>query len=240
MSENLSRQISKQSIYNQLLKNLPNEEFERLLPDMEYISFELGQVLYQAEERIDYVYFPEHSMISIVANMVNGQSTEIGIIGYEGMTGLDVLMGANSTLNENMVQMQNGAFRVKTETIKKEFNHCGAFHDSVLIFARLFMLQVSQTAVCNRLHSVEERLARWLLMSRDRSATDDLHLTQEFIAIMLGTNRATVTISAIMLQDIGYIKYSRGHITITDREGLEDFTCDCYKIVRKEYDRFLG
>ena len=237
MSEKLNRQISNQIVQNQILKTLPDKDFARLLPDLEKLDLEIGQVLYRAEEVIDYVYFPEHSMISIVSNTVKGQSTEVGVIGGEGMTGFDVVMGSDSTLNENMVQIPNGAYRIRAKAIKKEFDNCGAFHDSLLSFVRLFILQVSQTAVCNRLHTVEERLARWLLMSRDRSATDDLRLTQEFVAIMLGTNRATVTMSAIVLQNIGYIKYTRGHITITDREGLEDFTCDCYKIIKNQYKR---
>lgn len=240
MPDRSSRQTPTGLTHNQILNSLTDEELERLLPDLEKVSLELGQVLYRAEEPINYIYFPHHAMISIVANTAGGQSTEVGVIGYEGMTGIDVLMGSDTTLNENMVQISDGAFRVKTNTIREEFRRCGAFHDSVLRFIRLFILQVSQTAVCNRLHSIEERLARWLLMSRDRSATDDLHLTQEFVAIMLGTNRATVTMSAIVLQDIGYIQYKRGHITITDREGLEDFTCDCYKIIKREYNGILN
>ena len=240
MYENLNLKTSSRSINNHILKSLPKEDFNRLLPDLEKVTLDLGQVLYRAEEPIEYVYFPDYAMISVVANTVNGQSTEVGVIGNEGMTGFDVLMGADYSLNENIVQISDGAFRVKTGVIQKEFKLCGAFHDSFLGFARLLLLQISQTAVCNRLHSIEERLARWLLMSRDRSESDDLHLTQEFVAIMLGTNRATVTMSAITIQDIGYIKYKRGHIEITDREGLEDFTCDCYKTIKREYDRFSG
>ncbi len=240
MAEDLNLKTSNRLTHNRILNSLPQEDFERLLPDLEKVTLDLGQILYRAEGTIDYVYFPDYAMVSVVANTVNGQRTEVGVIGNEGMTGFDVLMGADYSLNENIVQIPDGAFRVKTGVIQKEFKRCGAFHDSFLRFARLLLLQISQTAVCNRLHSIEERFARWLLMSRDRSETDDLNLTQEFVAIMLGTNRATVTMSAITIQDIGYIKYKRGHIEITDREGLEDFTCDCYKTIKREYDRFLG
>jgi CRP-like cAMP-binding protein len=234
---NLSRQPHLSTV-NYILNALPEEDLERLLPDLEPVELKLGQVLYRPEEPIEYVYFPNNTMISVVAMTAEGQSAEIGIIGWEGMVGMDVLMGSDSTLNEHLVQHPNGALRINAAAVKTEFRRCGALHDLLLRFIRLMMIQIGQTALCNRLHTVDERLARWLLLCRDRAGTDKLQLTQEFLSIMLGTNRATVTMSAIALQSAGFIKYTRGHITIKDHEGLEDFSCECYKIVKKEYDRF--
>jgi CRP-like cAMP-binding protein len=226
------------STKNFILNALSKEEYERLLPDLEPVELQLGQFLYRAEELIEYVYFPNDSMISVIATTTEGQTAEVGVIGWEGMTGMDVLMGSDSTLNDHLVQHPNGALRVKTAIIREEFKRGGRLHDSLLRFTRLMMIQIGQTALCNRLHTVEERLARWLLLCRDRAGTNELLLTQEFLAIMLGANRATVTMSAIALQSAGYIKYRRGHINITNREGLLDFSCDCYQTVKREYDRF--
>ena len=225
------------STKNRILNALPKEEFERLLPDLELVELFLGQFLYRAEDTIRYVYFLNDAMISVVATTTAGQSVEIGVIGREGMIGLEVLMGSDSTLNDHLVQDSNSALRISTAAIREEFNRCSILHDLLLHFSRLLMTQIGQTALCNRLHTVEERLSRWLLLCRDRSETNELQLTQEFLAIMLGTNRATVTMSAIALQSAGYIKYSRGRITIIDRKGMEDFTCECYRIVKTEYDR---
>ena len=224
---------------NHILDSLPDQDFERLRPDLEAVQLDLGQIIYRSEEPIECVYFPNNAMISVVANTYGGQSAEVGVIGHEGITGIDVLMGSDSTLNENIIQLPGGALRIKTAAVRSEFKRGGALHDSILCFTRLLMLQISQTAVCNRLHTVEERLARWLLLCRDRAATNELKLTQEFLSIMLGTNRATVTMAAIGLQNIGSIKYTRGLITIIDRQGLEDFSCDCYQTVKKEYDKLM-
>lgn len=225
---------------NFILNALSEEEYERLLPDLEPVQLPLGQRIYRAAEPVEYVYFPNTSMVSVVATTTEGQCAEVGVIGWEGMTGMDVLMGSDSTLNDHLVQHPNGALRVKTAAIRKEFKRGGILHDTLLSFTRLMMIQIAQTALCNRLHMVEERLARWLLLCRDRSGTNKLQLTQEFLAIMLGVNRATVTVSAIALQSAGYIKYRRGHINIIDGEGLEDFSCNCYHTVKREYDRFLN
>ncbi len=227
----------KSATKNYILNSLPKEDYERLLPDLEQVNLSIGEIIYQAEEPIKHVYFPNNAMISVIANTFSGQSAEVGVIGHEGMVGIDVLLGSDSTMNENIIQLADGALRMETAAVRREFKRAGALHDSILKFTRLLMIQISQTALCNRLHTVEERLARWLLLCQDRSATDELKLTQEFLSIMLGANRATVTLAAITLQDIGYIQYSRGRIVITDREGLEDFSCDCYQTVKQEYDR---
>jgi len=238
MSEdsNLSTE-SRLSTKNRILNALPTEEYERLLPDLEPVELFLGQYLYRAEDTIRHVYFPSDAVVSIVATTTEGQSVEIGVIGREGMVGMEILMGSDSTLNDHLVQDASSALRISTAAIREEFKRGGVLHDSLLHFTRLLMTQIGQTALCNRLHTIEERLSRWLLLCRDRAGTNELQLTQEFLATMLGTNRASVTIAAIALQSAGYIKYSRGHITIIDGKGLEDFTCECYKIVKTEYDR---
>lgn len=234
-SHNLNnpRPISK----NLILNALPDDEFERLLPHLETVKLALGDFIYRAEEPIKYVYFPSNAMISVIASTTEGQSAEIGLIGHEGMVGMDVLLGSNMTLHDNLVQHPNGALRLRTEIIREEFDKGGVLQKLLLRFTHLMIIQIGQTALCNRLHTVEERLSRWLLLCRDRAGTNHLKLTQEFLSIMLGTNRATVTMSAIALQSAGYIKYSRGNITITNSDGLKDFSCECYAIVKKEYDR---
>ena len=222
---------------NLILNRLPKKDFERIQPDLETVKLTLGQIVYRAEEPIEHIYFPNNAMISVIANTMDGQSAEVGVIGFEGIIGADVLLGANTAINENIIQLADGALQMKTAAAVKEFRRCGAFQELSLHFVRLLIIQISQTALCNRLHTVEERLARWLLMCLDRSLTDELQMTQEFLSVMLGANRATVTLSAIALQSAGFIRYSRGRIAILDREGLEDFSCACYRTVKREYDR---
>ncbi len=213
---------------NFILKSLPEEDFERLLPDLEKVELPLGKIIYHPDDIIKYVYFPEHSMISIVSTTAEGESVEIGVVGREGMAGIDVLLGVDSTPHETMVQLADGCYRATTQAIRKEFNRNGAFHDSILRYFHAAMIQIAQTAVCNRVHQIEQRLARWLLLYHDRAATDTLLLTQEFLAMMLGANRPSVTVAAANLRASGFISYRRGKITILDRQGLEDFTCECY------------
>ena len=232
----LSRE-SPVSTKNYILNSLPAAEFERLLPDLEPVKVGLGAILYRPEQTIEYVYFPNDAMASIVATTTEGQSAETGVVGREGIVGVDVLMGSDISFNETFIQLAGGGLRMKTSVIRERFKEGGALQNSILKFIRLMMLQISQTALCNRLHTVEERLARWLLLCHDRAASDKLHLTQEFLGIMLGANRSTVTTAAITLQGGGFIKYSRGLITILDRAALEHFSCDCYRTVKEEYDR---
>jgi CRP-like cAMP-binding protein len=228
---------SRHTTKNHILNALPDEDYHRLHQHLEEVQLTLGQVLYRPDELIKYVYFPDDSMNSVVATTPDGQCAEVGVIGREGICGVDVLMGVDSTSNENIIQIPDGALRIKTETIRAEFKRGGAFQDLALLYIHALMMQISQTALCNRLHSLEQRLARWLLMSHDRAKGDELTLTQEFLSIMLGVNRPTVSNAAVLLQGGGFIKYSRGRITISDREGLEDFACDCYDVVKPEYDR---
>ncbi len=221
------------STRNYILNSLPDEDYNRLRPGLEKLDLPRGKNIYMPDERIKHVYFPDSSMISVVTNTSIGESIEAGVIGWEGLAGIEVLMGVDSTSNESMVQIANGAIRIKTELIRKEFQRNGALNKIALLYMHALLMQVSQTALCNRLHSLEQRLSRWLLMCRDRSGTDEIRLTQEFLSIMLGVNRPTVSIAATTLQSAGYIQYSRGRITIVDSPKLEKFTCECYSAVKK-------
>jgi CRP-like cAMP-binding protein len=178
------------------------------------------------------VYFPNHALISLVTQMTDGKIVEVGLIGKEGMSGLTALMSEGTSPERAVVQIPNGATRVELSVIKEEFMRGGQLQKSLLAYARKFMRQVAQTAACNATHSAEERLSRWLLMCQDRIKGSELKLTQEFIAEMLGTRRATVSLGAMVLQNEGLIQYSRGHIKIVDRPGLEAFTCECYQATR--------
>lgn len=218
---------------NYILNSLPDADYKRLLPDLEQVELTHAKNIFRPDEPIEFVYFPNTAMISVVTNTSDGQSIEAGVIGWEGMAGVEVLMGVDSTSNESMVQIPNGALRINTDAIRKEFDRGEAFNRVTLRYLHALLLQVSQTALCNRLHSLEQRLARWLLMCRDRTKNDEINLTQEFLSIMLGVNRPTVTIAATALQNAGCIKYSRGHITITDGKALEKYTCECYQAVKK-------
>jgi CRP-like cAMP-binding protein len=189
---------------------------------------------------MDYVYFPSNSMVSLVSRLSDGSSVEIGIVGYEGMVGVSSVLGVDRSPHETMVQIPDGGVQMKTSVLREEFKRGGALHDSLLRYLQLLLLQTSQIAACNRLHSIGERLARWLLMCHDRVRREELHLTQEFLAMMLGIRRAGVTEAALILQAEEYIRYRRGQITILDRAGLEDFTCECYRIVKDEFDRVVG
>jgi CRP-like cAMP-binding protein len=221
---------------NRILNALSFADYQHLHLNLETVKLTRSQVLFHPDEKIKYVYFPESAMISVIATTPDGQAAEVGVIGREGIVGVDVLMGVDSTANECLVQLSGGALRIKTEIIKKEFKPGGTFHDVSLRYIHALMMQISQTALCNRLHSIEQRLSRWLLMCHDRSTSDVLALTQDSLAVMLGVNRPSLTLIAIALQESGFIKYSRGKITIYDRKGLEDVACDCYQVVKPEYD----
>jgi len=220
---------------NDILNALPADDLARLTPLLEHVDLPHGKVLYQPDVPIKHVYFPEHAMISVVAYTDDGQATEVAVIGGEGATGVSVVMGSNSTHYENIVQLPNGGWRIKTKDVREEFARNGALHDLLLRFTNKLLVQVSQTALCNRVHTVEKRLSKWLLMSSDRTESNEMHLTQELLAMMLGANRTTVTRTAIVLQDAGFISYKRGKIVILDRPGLEDYTCECYEVIKAAY-----
>ncbi|HEX8128592.1 MAG TPA: Crp/Fnr family transcriptional regulator [Pyrinomonadaceae bacterium] len=225
---------------NHILAALPSADYERLAPHLERVEMYRGQTLYRAGERLDYVYFPIRSMISLVSEMADGSSVEVGIVGFEGMAGLSLVLGVELSPHTQMVQIPDGGLRLRAEVLIDEFRRYGALHDLLLRYTQGLMLHTAQLVACNRVHHVEERLARWLLMSRDRCVCDELPLTQEFLSLMLGVRRAGVTEAALTLQADGYIHYTRGHITITDRAGLEGASCLCYGIMREEFDRLTA
>jgi CRP-like cAMP-binding protein len=225
---------------NRILAALPQEERDRLAPHLEHVDLPHSKILYDADGPIGHVYFPTGAMISLVSQLPDGSSVEVGVTGFEGMAGLSVIMGIDRSPHMCIVQIPDGAVRVRAEVIKDEFKRGGVLQTLLLGYVHSLMIQVSQVAACNRLHTVEERLARWLLMCYDRCVCEELPLTQEFLAIMLGCRRAGVTTAAITLQADGYIKYTRGHITLTDRRGLQDITCDCYRVLKEDFDRTLS
>ncbi len=225
---------------NRLLAGLPAEEYTRLLPHLEPISFELGEVLYQSSGQINYIYFLTDSIVSLLYTMENGMSAEIGIVGNEGVVGIALFMGGETVPNRALVQSAGTTLRMKACLLQDEFKRGGKFQQRLLRYTQAFVTQISQTAVCNRLHPVERQLARWLLLSHDRLQTDELVMTHEMIANMLGTRREGVTIAAGKLQDAGLITYYRGRISIINRMGLEATVCECYRVVKDEFDRLLA
>lgn len=224
---------------NYLLKALPDDEYELLSPELQEVTLKVGDIINHPYELIPYVYFPNDSMISVVASTPDGQLSEAGVVGCEGLLGIGVLLGADSTPHENIVQLPGTALKISTRSIREKFDQCPALRRLLLRFTHAHMMQISQTALCNRLHDVDKRLVRWILMAHDRSASDTLPFTQELLAIMLGVHRPSVSPAAAHLKDIGYIQYSRGLIKVLDRKGLEEFCCDCYKVVKTEYECVL-
>ena len=225
---------------NRLLSRLPPEELERLLPHLGRVSFKLGEVIYESGGRQSYIYFPTTAIISLLYLMKNGSSAEMGVAGNDGLVGIALFMGGDTVPNRAVVQSAGDALRMKTKALQEEFAQGGTFQRLLLRYTQALMTQMSQTAVCNRLHSVEQQLCRWLLLSRDRLNTDELVMTQELIANMLGVRREGVTHAAQRLQETGLISYVRGRIKILDRSGLEATVCECYRVVKDEYDRLLG
>jgi CRP-like cAMP-binding protein len=225
---------------NHLLAGVKPEELARLTPNLQLISLPLGHVLYESGEKMDYVYFPTTAIISLLYIMENGSSAEIGVVGNDGLVGIAIFMGGNTTPNRAVVQSAGKTFKMKAELMKDEFTRGGRFHNLCLRYTQALITQISQTAVCNRLHSVDQQLCRWLLLSHDRLPSDRLIMTQDLIANMLGVRREGITHAAKRLQSAGYISYVRGDMTILDRKGLETSVCECYQVVRTEYDRLLA
>jgi len=227
---------SKATIKNRLLAALPEKPYQRLQPHLEPFAFEHSKILYEIGEPIKYCYFPSDAVVSLVTQMEDGKIVEVGLVGNEGVTGLPFLLGQKKSAERAIVQIPNGGVRAKADVILKEFMRGEEMHSIVLRYLNSFLRQVAQTAACNASHTIEERLSRWLLMCHDRVESDQINLTQEFIAEMLGTRRATVNVGAINLQSAGLIKYNRGRIQVMDRPGLERFACECYEAVRKVAD----
>lgn len=225
---------------NLLLAALPPSEYERLLPQLQQVSFALGEVVYEFGGHLDYVYFPTNSIVSLLYTMENGTSAEMGLTGNDGVVGIALFMGGGTMPNRAVVQSAGGAIRMKARVLQEEFALGGKFQRLLLRYTQALITQISQTAVCNRLHSVEQQLCRWLLLSHDRVKVDELIMTQELIADMLGVRREGVTVAAGRLQDSGAISYVRGHIKILNRQKLEETVCECYRVVKEEFDRLLG
>jgi CRP-like cAMP-binding protein len=225
-------------VKNLILNSLPSREYERMLPDLELISLPLDVILYRSGEVVEHVYFPDAGIVSLVTHMRSGVSVEVGLIGRDGMVGIPVLLGDDIASEEAIVQIAGGAMRMSAALFKERLkkNH-NPLLTQLLLYTRNLMRQVAQTAACNRLHTVEERLSRWLLMCHDRMESDELPLKQEFISNMLGTRRASVGDAATGLQAEGLIRYSRGHISILKRKGLEKAACECYRAVKEETER---
>ena len=227
-------------IENRLLALLPTEDYERLRSNLQAVSFSLGEVVYEFGGQLDYVFFPTTSIISLLYTMENGSSAEMGLTGNDGVVGIALFMGGGTMPNRAVVQSAGGALRMKAKILKDEFALGGKFQQLLLRYTQALITQISQTAVCNRLHSVEQQLSRWLLLSHDRLNTDELIMTQELIADMLGVRREGVTVAAGRLQDYGAISYVRGRIQILDRQKLEEAVCECYRVVKDEFKRLLG
>lgn len=227
-------------VENRLLAMLPVDEFERLRPNLRPVSFSLGEVVYEFGGQLDYVFFPTTSIVSLLYTMENGASAEMGLTGNDGVVGIALFMGGGTMPNRAVVQSAGGALRMKAKVLQDEFALGGRFQQLLLRYTQALITQISQTAVCNRLHSVEQQLCRWLLLSHDRVQADELIMTQELIADMLGVRREGVTVAAGHLQDIGAISYVRGRIQILNRQRLEEAVCECYRVVKDEFDRLLG
>ena len=223
---------------NQLLAALPDAEWRRWRPQLEWVELPLGQVLYEAGNTLSHVYFPTTAIVSLLYVMENGASAEIAVVGNEGLVGISLFMGGESTPSRAVVQSAGEGFRLPAQTIKDEFSCAPVLH-LLLRYTQALITQMAQTAVCNRHHTLDQQLCRWLLLSLDRLHGIELVMTQELIANMLGVRREGVTDGARKLQEAGLIRYARGRVTVLNRKGLEKRTCECYAVVKNEYDRLL-
>ncbi len=224
---------------NHLLDALPASDYERIAEHLELVPLKLGDVLYEPGVRMRYVYFPTTAIVSLLYVMEDGASAEIAIVGNEGILGISLFMGGDTTPSRALVQSAGYGFRLKAQHLKEEFQRFGPTTHLLLRYTQALITQMAQTAVCNRHHSVDQQLCRWLLLSLDRLASNELLMTQELIANMLGVRREGVTEAAGKLQDAGLIRYRRGKITVLDRPGLEARSCECYQVVKTEFDRLL-
>ena len=224
---------------NSLLATLPDPEWQRWRPLLEQVEMPLGQVLYESGATLTHVYFPTTAIVSLLYVMENGASAEIAVVGNEGLVGVSLFMGGESTPSRAVVQSAGQGFRLKAQIMKDEFDRAGPVLHLLLRYTQALITQMSQTAVCNRHHSLDQQLCRWLLLSLDRLRINELAMTQELISNMLGVRREGVTEAAVKLQEAGLISYVRGRITVLDRPGLEKRTCECYAVVKREYDRLL-
>jgi CRP-like cAMP-binding protein len=224
---------------NHLLAVLPKADSDRLLPFLELVPLPLGKALYESGDALNHVYFPTTAIVSLLYELENGSSAEIAVVGNEGIVGIALFMGGDTMPNRAVVQSAGHAYRLTGQLLKKEFNRAGELQHLLLRYTLALLSQMAQTAVCNRHHTVDQQLCRWLLLSLDRLPANELSMTQELIANMLGVRREGVTEAAGKLQEAGLIQYHRGRITVLDRPGLEARVCECYEVVRKEFSRLL-
>ena len=222
---------------NLLLAALTATELKRLRAHLEPVAMPLGHVVYESGRMLDHVYFPTTAIVSLLYVMEDGSSAEIAVVGKEGLVGISLFMGGETTPSRAVVQSAGQAFRLGAQHLRAEFNRAGSLQHLLLRYTQSLITQMAQTAVCNRHHSVDQQLCRWLLLSLDRLPTQELVMTQELIANMLGVRREGVTAAAGKLQDAGVIEYRRGHITVLDRSKLETMSCECYEVVRRECER---
>jgi len=225
---------------NRLLAALPRSEYERVVPHLERVSLPQGKILFEAGDLVRHAYFPTDGVVSLLSITEDGETVEVAMVGKEGMTGVPIILRVGITPYRSMVQIPGEAMRIKADALTTEFNRNGHLQDLLLRYTHSLLAQVTQSAICNRFHTVDARLGRWLLVIRDRIRSETFYLTQEFIAHMLGTPRTVVTVAANKLQDAGLIRYKRGKITILNRQGLESAACECYVIVIKEISSFIA
>ncbi|MBN3872757.1 Crp/Fnr family transcriptional regulator [Nostoc sp. JL33] len=225
---------------NRLLAALPASDYQRLVPHLKLVSLPTRKVIYEPGEPITHVYFPQNAVVSIVTIMKDGSTVEVGIVSNEGMVGIPVILGGNTTTTKGFVQVSGAGMQIDADILRAEFNRGGAIQNLLLRYVRSVYSELAQGCACNRLHTLEERLARWLLTVSDRLESEDFPLTQEFIAQMLGVRRSGVTLAASTLSRAGMIRYQRGKISILNREHLEATSCECYRVIQKEFTRLLG
>ncbi|RCJ26986.1 Crp/Fnr family transcriptional regulator [Nostoc minutum NIES-26] len=224
---------------NRLLSTLPISEYKRLVPHLKLVQLSFEQILIEPEEPITHVYFPHKAMVSLITTMENGSSVEVAVVSNEGVVGISVILGTNTTTTRAIVQIPESAMQMRADVLKTEFHRGGILQSLLLRYIHALHTQVAQGVACNSLHTIEQRLARWLLVVSDRLQSDRLFLTQEFISQMLGVRRSSVSVAAKTLSNAGIMCYNRGHISIINREALEVASCECYRVLKNEYEQFL-
>jgi CRP-like cAMP-binding protein len=228
------------SCNNLFLSLLPQKDYENLQPYLELVSLKIKDVIYERNQPIPYVYFPCTCVLSIITIMQDGNAVEVATVGNEGFSGMDIMVGANVAINTTVCQVAGSSYRMRTATFRELNAENTALRQIAMTCVHAYLGQMSQSVACNRLHHIEERFARWILLTHDRVSSNEFHITQEFIAVMLGVHRPSVSVVAGAFQQAGIIRYTRGHMTILDREKLEEAACECYGVVSAHFSKLLG